>query len=84
MTNIKKLRYENKTYKRKMTYKFITKLIKKEYDAQGHSVRSLSIKADVARQSVKRILSGEGVTVTTLIAVCGVLGLDVDVKKIEK
>ena len=67
-----------------MTYKFITKLIKKEYDAQGHYVRFLSIKADVARQSVKRILSGEGVTVSTLIAVCGVLGLDVDVKKMEK
>ena len=67
-----------------MTYKSICKLIKKEYDAQGHSVRSLSIKADVARQSVKRILSGEGVTATTLISVCGVLGLNVDVKKMEK
>jgi lambda repressor-like predicted transcriptional regulator len=67
-----------------MTYKNIVKLIKKEYDKQGHSVRSLSIKADVARQSVNRILSGEGVTVSTLIAVCGVLGLDVDVKKMEK
>ena len=67
-----------------MTYKNIVKLIKKEYDNQGHSVRSLSIKADVARQSVNRILSGEGVTVTTLIAVCGVLGLEVDVKKMEK
>ena len=67
-----------------MTYKSIVKLIKKEYYKQGHSVRSLSIKADVARQSVNRILSGEGVTVSTLIVVCGVLGLEVDVKNIEK
>lgn len=67
-----------------MTYKSIVKLIKKEYDNQGYSVRSLSIKADVARQSVNRILSGEGVTVTTLIAVCEVLGLKVDVKNMGK
>lgn len=53
----------------------VAKLVDRERQARGHSVRSLAVEAGVDESTVRRLLGEEAVRLGSLRAIAGSLGL---------